>query len=184
MVFSPVTTLSSPLLLICDFLRAALGWRWENACCVYEISFWLSPHRDTAAWHRWGPTEATAEPAIISLFPLSWLVRAWVASAAMVCKGLRGSGELWCEVRWDPRPWSPQLRWCVGLLRGVGALESSSGTGPSWLTRLCASYCSTVFHSSFDIYCSVCKVAIPLGKTSKNPIFWRFEANYFGYFEV
>lgn len=70
MVFNPVTTHSSPVLLICNFSCAALGWRRENVCCVYELILELSPRWDTAAWwHRWGATEAMAKPSIIFCFP-------------------------------------------------------------------------------------------------------------------
>lgn len=125
------------------------------------------------------------QPPMVSLFPLSWLVHAWGASAllwsAKSCEALGNCGVKWGVIHSHGLPTSADV-WV--FCERLAPFESSSTTGPSWLTGLCASYCSTVFHSSFDIWCSVCEVAIRLRKTPENPILWLFEASYFGDFGV
>lgn len=185
MAFNPVTTHSNPVLLICNFSCAVLGWRPENICCVYELSLELSPCWDTTAWHRWGATEAMAKPSIISHFPPSWLVHTWGASALLwSAKGCEAPGHHGVQrgVICSHNLSISADAWV--FCEGSAPFESSSRTGCCWLTKFCASYCSPVFCSSFDVYCTICNVAIALRETSENVIPWHFEASYFGHFGV
>lgn len=105
---------------------------------------------------------------------------------ALSCHGLqktvRLQGTMGCSEVWSAPMVFPSPLMHGSSVRGWHSLRTP--LGHYWLTRLCASCCNTVFHSSFDIYCTVCNIAIPLRETSESVIPWHFEASYFGYFEV
>lgn len=121
-----------------------------------------------------------------SWFPAFLLVDWRTLEGHLPCRGLQRAVRLQGTVGCS-KVWSAPTVFPSPLIHGSSARGRCSLRGPlgcSWLTRLCASYCNTAFHSSLDIYCTVCNIAIPLGETSENVIPWHSEASYFGYFGV